>query len=120
MFQKVVASVMLPGLVVPHDYGDEVRTIFLPLSEVYGRTDEIRDRLRAALVRNEIEPKRGGLGGINWKSVAAGLRAGTPTTHKTIAVYRKILRDLQLDWTPCTPNLPSHGSELPNDSSLNQ
>ncbi len=114
-FESVVIPAILPALVIPESYGDHLSRDLLPVSEVIQNHEAIREGLRDALHHHKIDPGSG-LGGIDWGHVAKELRAGVGTKHDNIILYRQILTDLGLSWTPSGPILPTHGNSFPSDT----
>ena len=67
-----------------------------------------RDLEESQQARNALQGARG----VEWVGVTRGVRSGETPKDESIKVYRAILKELCLDWTPDQQILPTHGNRL--------
>lgn len=112
-FEEVVNPFLFRALSIDDSAFGHNHLQLLPLPESPATNVQARENLVASLKAHKVWEEVHGVTGVDWVGVARDVRMGKSTTHDSVKVYRKILKELGFDWTPDKLIVPTHGNLLP-------
>jgi NAD-dependent SIR2 family protein deacetylase len=108
-FEQIVNPFLFRALSIEDSAFEHKHLQLLPLPKGPAVDAQARERLEASQRAHNIWNEAHGIRGVDWVSVARGVRSGKPPEADSINIYRKILHEVGLDWVPDGPILPTHG-----------
>jgi len=111
-FEQIVNPFLFRALSIDDSAFEHNHLQLLPLPKGPAMDAQARERLEASQRAHNVWNEANGVHGVDWVGVARDVRSGKPPKADSTNVYREILHELNLDWIPDEPILPTHGRLL--------